>query len=228
MDMDLDRAKKLQQEAEKNGGHCTHCEQTLKIYTYGISRTMVTVLRQLAKQAGRGAIDVDKIDLKHSERTQLTKMRFHGLVAKVKDQGHHVARHWIITTKGWNFLGGHEIPAKVIVYNNQVLGHDGGTTVIGRVGGEADEYEETPITETESRTLAHIREPQRQMIVTAEWLGRTAGALEQGNLYTLLIDRLQIGKPVSVTIKEILQTEPIKYNDVAAFGRSWKVVKNND
>ena len=227
--MDLERARVLEKEAEANGGHCTHCEQTLKIYRYGISESMVRVLRAMAKatepNTGR-AIDVDKINLKHSERTQLTKMRFHGLVAKVKEDGTQIPRHWLITRKGWQFLGNDPVPAKVIVYNNQVLGHDGGTTEIKRIAGDNGEYEAKPITATESRTYAHIREPQRQTIVTAEWLGNTAGQLIKGDIYTLLIDRLQIGKPVTITIKEILQTEPIKYNDVAAFGRSWKVIKN--
>lgn len=237
-DMDLPKALALEKEAsELNEGRCTHCDQTLKIYRYGISESMIRVLRAMAKatheqmapnKSGRTrVIDVDDLQLKHSERTQLTKMRFHGLVAKVKDDGRQIPRHWIITTKGWNFLGNEPVPAKVIVYNNQVLGHDGGTTQIKRIAGGNGEYEAMPINEAESRTIAHIREPQRQTIVTAEWLGRTAGSLIQGQLYTLLIDRLQIGKPVSITIKEILQTEPIKYNDVAAFGRSWKVVKNN-
>lgn len=221
--MDLNKATELEKEAAQNSGHCTHCHQTIKIYRYGISTTMVTVLRQMAKQVGRGAIDVDKLDLKHSERTQLTKMRFHGLVAKVKEDGRQVARHWIITTKGWQFLGSHEIPAKVIVYNNQVLGHDGGTTSIARVGGEADDYDEIPITEAESRTLAHVREPVRQTTMQAEWQGYTSANLVKGQVYTLLVDRLQVGKPVVVTIKEIMQTEPMKFNDIAAFGRSWKV-----
>lgn len=237
-EINLDRAKELEKEAEANGGHCTHCEQTLKIYRYGISESMVRVLREMARRtklqldgndkAGR-VIDVDAtLNLKHSERTQLTKMRFHGLVAKVKEDGRQIPRHWIITTKGWNFLGNEAVPAKVIVYNNQVLGHDGGMIDIRRIAGGNGEFEAKPVSEAESRTYAHIREPQRQSIVTAEWLGRTAGSLVQGQQYTLLIDRLQIGKPVSITIKEILQTEPIKYNDVAAFGKSWKVVKNND
>lgn len=238
MAVDLPKALALEKEAsELNEGRCTHCDQTLKIYRYGISESMVRVLREMARRtnlqldggdkAGR-VIDVDAtLNLKHSERTQLTKMRFHGLVAKVKEDGRQIPRHWIITTKGWSFLGNEPVPAKVLVYNNQVLGHDGGMTQIKRIAGGNGEYEAKPINEAESRTYAHIREPQRQTIVTAEWLGNTAGQLIKGDIYTLLIDRLQIGKPVTITIKEILQTEPIKYNDVAAFGRSWKVVKNN-
>ena len=231
MAIDLERAKQLEKEAEANGGHCTNCEQTLKIYRYGISESMVRVLKAMAKatepNTGR-SIDVDKINLKHSERTQLTKMRFHGLVAKVKEDNVQIPRHWLITRRGWQFLGNEQVPAKVIVYNNQVLGHDGGMTDIRRISGENGEYEAKPVTAAESRTYAHIREPQRQSILTAEWIGRTAGSLVQGQLYTLLIDRLQVGHPVSITIKEILQTEPIKYKDVAAFGKSWKVIKNND
>lgn len=228
--LDLPAAKALEKEAnDLNDGNCTHCHQTIKIYRYGISRSMVIVLKAMAKatepNTGR-AIDVDELKLKHSQRTQLTKMRFHGLVAKVKEgDGHQIPRHWLITRKGWQFLGNEPIPAKVLVYNNQVLGHDGGTTEIKRVDGEADDFEAKPLSEAESRTYAHVREPKRQTIVQAEWQGGYVAGLEKGKIYTILIDRLQMGKPVSVTVKEILQTEPMKYNDIAAFGRSWKVVK---
>lgn len=226
--MDLDKAKALEKEAEQHGGLCTNCHQTIKIYRYGISTSMVRVLKTMAKATDKNtgrAIDVDSLELKHSERTQLTKMRFHALVAKVKEDGKQIPRHWLITRKGWQFLANEPIPAKVVVYNNQVLGHDGGMTEIKRVDGEADAYDAIPVTEAESRTYAHIREPQRQMEMQAEWLGRTVGSLVQGQIYTLAVDRLQMGKPVSVTVKEILQTEPMNFKDVAAFGRSWKVIK---
>lgn len=227
--MDLAKAKALEAEAQNlNEGNCTHCHQTIKIYRYGISRSMVRVLKAMAKSttpdSGR-AIDVDDLKLKHSERTQLTKMRFHGLVAKVKDDGKQIPRHWLITRKGWGFLGGDTIQSKVLVYNNQVLGHEGGGIEIKRVDGEADAYDAIPVSEAESRTYAHVREPVRQTTMQAVWQGYSSANLTKGETYTLLVDRLQVGRPVYVTIKEIMQTEPMKFNDIAAFGRSWKVIK---
>lgn len=226
--MDLDKARALEKEAEHNGGHCSNCHQAIKIYRYGISTSMVRVLKAMARSTDKGtgrAIDVDELKLRHSERTQLTKMRFHGLVAKVKDDGRQIPRHWLITRKGWAFLGNEPVPAKVLVYNNQVLGHDGGTTEIKRIDGEADDYDAIPVTEPEARTYHDVRTAPRQQIMQAEYLGYSGGQLTKGEIYTLAVDRLQVGKPVTITIKEINQTEPMSYNDIAAFGRTWKVVK---
>lgn len=230
MAMDLQRAAALEREAEQNDSHCSHCEQTIKVYRYGISDSMVRVLRAMAGATDEGSgrsIDVDSIDLKHSERTQLTKMRFHGLVAKVKEDGRQIPRHWLITRKGWQFLGKEPVPAKVIVYNNQVLGHDGGTITIDRIGGGAGEYDETPISEAESRTYAHIREPQWGKLQQATYLGMTGGKLQNGTIYDMKMDRLQVGKPIKIIVlldKKTRDTAEYEFKDVAAFAKTWQVV----
>lgn len=221
--MNLDEVRYLEKEAETNNGHCSHCHQTIKIYSYGVSRSMISVLRAMAasttKDTGR-AIDVDKLSLKHSERTQLTKMRFHGLVAKVKDKNDvQIARNWLITRKGWQFLAGEPIQSKVLVYNNQVLGHDGDTIVIERVDGEADDFTADNITEPEARVYHDVRTPQRNTTMKAIYLGMSAGLLMKDATYNLTIERLQIGKPVKL-LKPVTAT----YNDIAAFGRSWKAI----
>lgn len=224
--IDLDQAKALEKEAQNNSGHCNHCEQTIKIYRYGISTSMVHVLRAMgrASRMGGDILDVDKLDLRHSERTQLTKMRFHGLVAKVKKDGHQIPRHWVVTTKGWQFLGNHEIPAKVVIYNNQLLGHDGGTTTIKRVGSVASNFEQSPITEAESRTYAELRKPQYEKTVKAEYLGYTGGQLVKGQEYYLKMARLQASKPLFIQVA-VEQPLEIEYKDVAAFTKTWKVVQ---
>lgn len=233
--MDIARANALEKEAsELNGGHCTHCEQTIKIYRYGISDSMVRVLHAMAKRtklqldgqdkAGR-TIDVDVLDLKHSERTQLTKMRFHGLVAKVKeDDGTQIPRHWLVTTKGWQFLKGGDVAAKVVVYNNQVLGHDGGVTNIKRIIGGNGDYEQAPVTEAESRTFAHVRQPEFDKIVRAVWLGYSAGQLVNNQEYTLKMEKLQFGKPLKVWVPGREPEGIIEYKDIASFAKSWRIV----
>jgi hypothetical protein len=223
--IELEQAKALEKEAAKNAGHCTHCEQTIKIYRYGISTSMVNVLRAMGKASRMGGdiLDVDKLDLRHSERTQLTKLRFHGLVAKVKKDGHQIPRHWVVTTKGWQFLGNKPVPAKVVVYNNQVLGHDGGETTVKRISGIPGDYEEQPITEAESRTLAHVRAPQYDKTVQAQYLGYSAGELVQGQAYELKMTRLQVGKPLQVQVPALNNRE-MEYKDIAAFGKAWKVI----
>ena len=224
----LDQAKVLEREAEQNGGHCSHCHQTIKIYRYGVSDSMVRVLKAMAKathNTGSREIDADKLDLKHSERTQLTKMRFHALIAKVKVNGVQKPRHWIITTKGWDFLGGAAIPAKVLIFNNQVLGHNGGTTTINRIYAGNGEFEQEAVTEPEARAYSDVRTPQKGISYDAEFLGRNYGKYqEKGKVYTITIERLQIGKPVVITHVDD-KPEKLQYNDLAAFQRSWKIIK---
>lgn len=225
--MDLQRANALEREAnEHNSGRCTHCEQTIKVYRYGISESMVAVLRAMAKattpNTGR-AVDVDTIELRHSERTQLTKLRFHGLVAKVKNEDNtQVARHWLITRKGWQFLGNEDVPAKVVVYNNQVLGHSGGLTSIKRIAGGNGEYEQAPITEAESRTLAHVRTPVYDKTVKAAYTGMSVGALVNCKQYAVRMERLQMGKPLTIEV-QLEEPKQITYNDIAAFSKAWRV-----
>lgn len=224
-DMTLERALALEKEAEGNGGRCTHCEQPIKIYRYPISRTIKRVLKAIAKattpDTGR-AIDVDRdIEIAHSERSQLSKMRQHGLVAQPKDErGVKISRHWLITRKGWGFLGGDPVPAKVVVYNNQVLGHDGGVVTFGRADAEADQFEQQDLTEAESRQYANVRtEPKKHHKMQAVWLRDSYGDLHQGQTYDLELERLQLGKPVKV-LKPIER----EYKDIAAFGRDWRAL----
>lgn len=218
--IDLAQAQALEKEAQKNDGHCTHCGQTIKIYRYGISTSMVHVLKAMAKatQHPGQAIDADELDLKHSERTQLTKMRFHGLIAKVKKDGHQVPRNWVITTKGWQFLGNKPVPAKVIIYENQVLGHDGGETTIKRIAGLASDFEQQPISEPEARAYANVREPVRHQKLTCEYVGMATSTRKKGDIVELEIERLQTGKPIKIVAPFVGS-----YRDIAAFARDWKV-----
>lgn len=225
--LNLEQANKLETEAKANNGLCGHCYQSIKIYRYSISTSMVYVLKAIAKASRMGGdiIDVGTLDLNHNERSQLTKLRLHGLIAKVKKDKHHIPRHWVVTTKGWQFIGGQDVPAKVVIYNNQVLGHDGGTTNIKRVGGMAGDFEKQGITEAESRTYANIRKPEYNKEVQAEFIGTTWSAqLKKGEIYTLKMTRLQVGKPLSVMVPELDAYKPLEYKDVAAFAKTWKVV----
>lgn len=220
--VDLQQANALETEARQNDGLCTNCHQSIKIYRYSISTSMVYVLKAIGKASRMGGdvIDVGKLDLDHNERSQLTKLRLHGLIAKVKKDQHHIPRHWVVTTKGWQFIGGSDVPAKVVIYNNQVLGHDGGTTNIKRVTGMPGDFEKQSISEAESRTYASIRKPEYDKVVTAEYLGYSSGEFVKGQEYTIKMSRLQVGKPLHVQTPMGGEQE---YKDVAAFARTWKV-----
>lgn len=231
----LDDAKSLAIEAEQNNGLCTHCHQVIKIYRYGISDSMMRVLRAMADRTNEQLrianisknreVDADTLDLKHSERTQLTKMRFHGLVAKVKVDGVQKPRHWVITTKGWDFLGFKPIPAKVLVFNNQVLGHDGGVVTIDRIYGGAGEFEAQAVTEPEARAYSDVRTEKRQIEYQAEYRGYRQGILEPGRIYKLLVGRLQIGNPITAEVWDSLNNRyQFEYRDIASFQKTWKII----
>lgn len=216
-----EQAEALVKAAEQNDGHCDKCHRVINIYRYRANAVMAKILRKMAAATSDGgrAIDVEQLDLKHSERTQLTKMRFHGLVAKVKENGTHVPRHWTITHKGWNWLKGEPIQEKVLVFNNAVLGHEGELITIKRVLNEA-EFESQPISTEEAGVYGAAREGFKGLIVEAVFKGRYSNQFKTGETYTLKLRRLQVGKAV-----QIVDPVEVDYKDIAAFAAQWRVIK---
>lgn len=225
----LEKAKELEKEAEQNGGKCTHCHHSINIYSYPINKVMVKFLRAMAEETDKTKnreIDVEKVSVIHHERTQITKLRIHGLIAKVKDEkGHHKARMWLITKKGWAFLKGEPVPRKVVIYNNQVLGHDGGDVTIGRIDKDSQDFNKQGITAPEAKAYSDVRTPQKMLEYRAEYLGYSGGELLKGRFYDLRIGKLQMGKPVVVEIVLERLNEPhkVEYKDIAAFQKTWKI-----
>lgn len=226
----LEQAKLLEKEAEENNGKCTHCHHSINIYSYPVNKVMVKFLKAMAVETdatGLREIDVEKVSTVHHERTQITKLRIHGLIAKVKDEkGHHKARMWVITKKGWSFLRGGEIERKVVIYNNQVLGHEGGMVTIKRIDNASQDYEQKGITAPEAKVLSDVRTPQKMTKHEAVYQGMSSGDLLKNATYTIRIARLQVGKPVKVELDLPRLKDPrqFEYRDIAGFQRSWKIV----
>lgn len=213
--------------AAANDGHCDRCLRVIKVYKYQVSKTMAKIMREMAKATkatGERAIDMETLDLTHTERSQLSKMRQHGLIVQPKDdRGVKKPRHWLITTKGWQFLRGEQIPAKVVVFDNQVLGHEGGVTDIRRLLDDPGFYEADPLSTEEAKAYHDVRTPQKMQEHRAEWRGMTGGKLQQGRFYDLKIERLQVGKPVIVHVDYGDEVKVTEYRDIAAFQRNWKI-----
>lgn len=221
----------LEKSAEANDGRCDKCHQTIKIYRYKISKAHALFLRAMADEVRNSSIndiDISTIGLAYSVRSQVTKMRQHGLIARVKNEkGAQIPRRWLITHKGWDFLNGKPIASKVVVFNNQVLGHDDGLTTIYSVLGEkfdsmAPKYEEAPVTKAEARTYENVREPQKYMVVKAIYNGLYTD-YENGRKYELQIKKLVVGQPVVVIG---IDRKPVKleYKDIASFQKTWRAV----
>lgn len=225
---------------ELDGKHCPTCFKPVAIDRYGISPTMVTVLQVLAgitsrqlRLGGNRAIDVRTTSLTHNERSTLSKLRQHGLIAKVRgeDNKTHIAGHWLVTTKGFNFLGGAPVPARVEVYNNTVLGHPGGEITIKQIEKEdlpanhADLVDREYIDPSEARLLSETRDPKRAQTFDAVYQRNTYGSLEKGTTYTITVDGLTFGKPVKVIVNLPADPLVLRYGDISAFRRDWKLAK---
>lgn len=111
---------------------CPHCGASMKAYWYKVAPIMIAVLIKMkrAAMAKGGGYVVDVIrdmdgtpnELEKCEWSQLTKMRFHGLVAKHRENGKHKAAHWIITERATKWLRNEiSIPERVKVFHNQVI-----------------------------------------------------------------------------------------------------------
>lgn len=224
----------LEKTAELNSGRCDKCHQVIKIYRYRINRNHGLFLRAMADEVRNkkiNTVDISVLGLAYSIRSQVTKMRQHGLIARVKnDQGAQIARHWLITKKGYSFLNGNPIAEKVVVYNNQVLGHEGELITIHQLMGEVFDptkplYEETSVSQPEARTYDDLRVPQKHMTITAQYQGSTSGFLKNKAIYELKIMKLIVGQPVIISAVYELSVN-IVYEDIAAFQRYWKVMSN--
>lgn len=235
----LDEAKiaELKEVAEQNDGHCDRCARPIKFYKYRVNKTMAIFLRAMDKELrkaikqGEKSIDIYTLPIAYSVGTQRSKMRQHGLIARAKnDKGEKISRHWLITTKGYNFLNGDPIQEKVVVFDNQVIGHEGKLVSIYGVLDEVALPEEKNITQPEARIYHEVREPKKYMKVLAEYQGYDSSHLKNKAIYPLQIERLQVGRPVKVIMGEASDlgnntSQELEYRDINSFGKAWKIVE---
>jgi hypothetical protein len=108
--------------ASENDGHCDRCLRVIQVYKYGISTMMAGIMKKMAaatRETGKRDIDMETLGLTHNERSQLSKMRQHGIIVQTKEDGHKKARHWLITTKGWQFSTWRGYTCKGSSFDNQ-------------------------------------------------------------------------------------------------------------
>lgn len=223
-----DEVQALQEMAEQNDGHCATCQRVIQIYRYHINKQMATVLklmRDAVEKNGANEVNFDQLDIPYRLGSQRTKMRLHGLIAKVRDdEGRHIQNTWLITKKGGDFLAGVTIPKTVVVFDNQVIGHEGDLVSIHTVMEDAA-FQRSPISSDEAEVYSQAKKPHH-MTMTATYVGGLQAFLEQGKDYELHIGRLQVGKPVKVSYPGPgMSRVEIEYQDIARFQRNWKVKK---
>jgi hypothetical protein len=212
-------------EISDRNGHCDKCGRVIKIYKYPANKQLATILKAMAevyKQTEQSHINFEKIKLPYELLTQRTKMRLHGLIVRAIDEdGSMIANTWVITTKGWGWLRGQAIPAKVVVFDNQVIGHDGGSITMAEVLGDP-EFEQEPISTTEAGLLHDVRKPNGTKAVVAKFVGHDYSGLKRNGLYSLEVDRLQTGRPVRLIVAE--NKKEYTYKDINEFVHNWHII----
>jgi len=64
-------------------------------------------------------------ELTRHEWNNFSRLRFHAMVAKVREEGLHKSGYWLLTKRGASFLKGEiAVPAKVLICRNEVIDHD--------------------------------------------------------------------------------------------------------
>lgn len=116
---------------------CEHCGASMKEYWHPLSSGYVSALIKFAN--GVREKRENKIhllqdlwgpnQLSRHEWNNFTHLRFHGMVAKVKEKDdggelRHIAGYWLLTRKGGAFLRGEiSVPKKVKTFRNEVIDH---------------------------------------------------------------------------------------------------------
>jgi hypothetical protein len=85
-------------------------------------------------------MDGTEDELTAAQKMNWTSLRFHGLVAKVKDEnGDHKRGYWLLTSRGASFLRGElALPKSVKTLNNRVIGYSDEYTDIRRIRATKD------------------------------------------------------------------------------------------
>lgn len=110
----------------------THAKATRHKMTSGLASILINMARTV-KEKDQNDIhlqrDITEVcgPQAYSNLSNITKLRFHALVFKVKDKDNkHLKGRWGITRLGGQFLRGEvEIPEFAITNNNKVLGREG-------------------------------------------------------------------------------------------------------
>ena len=107
---------------------CSQCCQTINARKESLSRGIVRSLYKVAQVAN--VTDLNKVhprrdaNLTISEYNNFQKLRYHGLVAKYKQNGENISGYWLITKRGYKFLNNEiRIPKYVHIVKNRIMGY---------------------------------------------------------------------------------------------------------
>jgi len=121
---------------------CPHCGANTKAYFHTLNSGLVSILVkaiQFVHEHNRNEFHLQKdLHLTVNEFCNLTKLRFHGLVAKVDGK----PGYWLITSRGGLFLRDEiAVPLRVQTFRNRVIGHSPELVHIGELRGKIPAFE---------------------------------------------------------------------------------------
>lgn len=121
----------MTKEIEVNSdGKCPNCGANVNQYWYKITPGLIDTLLILldhvhATNKNEFTIKEVRNKLSQIQYTQSTKLRFHALIAKIKEDDGTWSGRWLITSRAADFLRGDiTIPQRVLTYRNKVIDHD--------------------------------------------------------------------------------------------------------
>ena len=138
---------------------CPNCGHSLpddfiqvKPHGHNLSSGLVSTLSKFAHaviESGKNNVHLtyDMLDphlkLTHNEHANFQKLRFFGLVAKVRDsEGKHIPGRWLLTRRGSQFLKGLEsVPRRVITKKNRIDARPLETVHISAFRGKTPEFQ---------------------------------------------------------------------------------------
>lgn len=115
---------------------CPHCNAPMVEYKHGLSKGIVRAFIKAVRRAHPGqAFTISECGLTYSERENLRKLKYWGLIKKAstnKDKG----GDWIITDRGMRFARGTTfLPCKVWTYRGVVQRFEGKDKYIQDITG---------------------------------------------------------------------------------------------
>jgi hypothetical protein len=153
--MNLEEAQKLAHEltefmVDNDLRNCLCCEASLSKSNHAITAGMVSALAKMYAhviRTGKNDVnprkDMDRTEneLTKDEDGNWTKLRFHALIAKVKENGQHKRGRWLITRRGAQFLRGEiQIPARVWTFRNHIVERSEEMVTVAQVYGSEPYY----------------------------------------------------------------------------------------
>jgi hypothetical protein len=119
----------MQKEETTEETYCSQCGARMKSYwhaiTPGLVKMLVKIYSAIASKGENKIHPHKEMELTTTEHMNMTKLRFHGLIAKCKEEGEVQRGFWLITHRGVEFLKGEiQIPSRVQTFRDKVTGHD--------------------------------------------------------------------------------------------------------